>query len=110
MTASGSTLDPGAASSSGSDYTVTFQPSGRRGPAAIGQDLLSVARGLGVEIESSCGGKGVCKKCRVLIGRVGPPTGVSPLTEVATRFQTFRSSYATGREAVAAAGWPARRW
>jgi len=46
-------------------FGVTFQPSGRRGSAAAGQDLLSVARGLGVEIESACGGKGICKKCRV---------------------------------------------
>ena len=46
-------------------FTVTFQPSGRRGSAAAGADLLSVARGLGVEIESICGGKGTCKKCRV---------------------------------------------
>ncbi len=46
-------------------FSVTFQPSGRRGSAAAGQDLLSVARGLGVEIESICGGKGTCKKCRV---------------------------------------------
>src|SRR5665647_1950105 len=38
-------------------FSVTFQPSGRRGSAAAGQDLLSVARGLGVEIESICGGK-----------------------------------------------------
>jgi uncharacterized 2Fe-2S/4Fe-4S cluster protein (DUF4445 family) len=46
-------------------FTVTFQPSGRRGSAAAGQDLLSLARSLGVEIESTCGGKGSCKKCRV---------------------------------------------
>ena len=46
-------------------FTVTFQPSGRRGSAAAGQDLLSVARALGVEIESICGGKGTCKKCQV---------------------------------------------
>jgi uncharacterized 2Fe-2S/4Fe-4S cluster protein (DUF4445 family) len=66
--------------SKASDPTVTFQPSGRRGPAALGQDLLSTARGLGVEIESSCGGKGVCKKCRVLIEST--TEGVSPPTEV----------------------------
>jgi uncharacterized 2Fe-2S/4Fe-4S cluster protein (DUF4445 family) len=63
-----------------SDPTVTFQPSGRRGPVAMGQDLLSTAHGLGVEIESSCGGKGVCKKCRVLIE--SNAEGVSPPTEV----------------------------
>ncbi len=60
---------------SAKEYRVTFQPSGRRGPAQAGQDLLSVARGLGVEIESACGGKGVCKKCRV---RIESP----PVTEV----------------------------
>jgi uncharacterized 2Fe-2S/4Fe-4S cluster protein (DUF4445 family) len=52
------------------EYTVTFQPSGSRGPASHGQDLMSVARSLGVEIESACGGKGTCGKCRV---RVEPP-------------------------------------
>jgi uncharacterized 2Fe-2S/4Fe-4S cluster protein (DUF4445 family) len=49
------------------DFSVTFQPSGRRGFAAAGTDLMSVARALGVEIESTCGGKGTCKKCRVHI-------------------------------------------
>jgi len=46
---------------------VTFQPLGRRGPATPNDDLLSVARRLGVEIESVCGGKGSCAKCRVRI-------------------------------------------
>ena len=61
-------------------FTVTFQPSGRRGSAAAGADLLSVARTLGVEIESACGGKGTCKKCRVHLesapGTLTPPTDV----------------------------------
>jgi uncharacterized 2Fe-2S/4Fe-4S cluster protein (DUF4445 family) len=52
-------------------HTVVFQPSGRRASAASGQDLLSVARSVGVEIESACGGKGKCGKCRV---RVEMPT------------------------------------
>ncbi len=64
----------------GIDPTLTFQPSGRRGMAAIGQDLLSAARSLGVEIESSCGGKGTCKKCRVLIESAAE--GTSPPTEI----------------------------
>jgi uncharacterized 2Fe-2S/4Fe-4S cluster protein (DUF4445 family) len=61
-------------------FVVTFQPSGRRAPVSSGQDLLSVARSLGVEIESVCGGKGVCKKCRVRIE--SPPGCVSPPTDV----------------------------
>ncbi|MBC7293243.1 MAG: 2Fe-2S iron-sulfur cluster binding domain-containing protein, partial [Thermoleophilia bacterium] len=46
---------------------VTFQPSGRRGPALPGQTLLEVARALGVELEAVCGGKGTCGKCRVQV-------------------------------------------
>ena len=65
---------PGAAT-----FAVTFQPSGRRGSAAAGQDLLSVARALGVEIESTCGGKGTCKKCRVHL-ESAPDTVSAPST------------------------------
>lgn len=61
-------------------FKVTFQPSGRRGPAPAGTDLLTVARGLGVEIESVCGGKGTCKKCRVRVET--PPESVSPPTDI----------------------------
>ena len=57
--------EPGTAPEGAPAFSVTFQPSGRRGSAAAGQDLMSVARALGVEIESTCGGKGTCKKCRV---------------------------------------------
>jgi uncharacterized 2Fe-2S/4Fe-4S cluster protein (DUF4445 family) len=64
-------------------FTVTFQPSGRRGPAAAGQDLLSVARALGVEIESICGGKGTCKKCRVHVEST--PENLSAPTPVEER-------------------------
>jgi uncharacterized 2Fe-2S/4Fe-4S cluster protein (DUF4445 family) len=61
------------------EHAVTFQPSGRRGPAEPGRDLLSIARDLGVEIESTCGGKGTCKKCRVRIETL--PETVSPPTD-----------------------------
>jgi len=69
-----------APASGGATFTVTFQPSGRRGSAAAGTDLLSVSRGLGVEIESACGGKGTCKKCRVRIESA--PESLSPPTDV----------------------------
>ncbi len=68
---------PGAAPST---FTVTFQPSGRRGSAEAGADLLSVARGLGVEIESTCGGKGTCKKCRVR--SESGPESLTPPTDI----------------------------
>src|SRR5690606_27249100 len=46
---------------------VVFQPNGRQGDAALGMTLLDVARSLGVEIESICGGRQTCGKCKVLV-------------------------------------------
>ncbi len=42
-------------------------PSGRRGLAPDGETLLDAARQLGVEIESICGGRLTCAKCKVRI-------------------------------------------
>jgi uncharacterized 2Fe-2S/4Fe-4S cluster protein (DUF4445 family) len=47
--------------------TVVFQPAGRRGQIEEGQTVLDAARELGVSLESVCGGKQVCGKCRVRI-------------------------------------------
>ncbi len=46
---------------------VIFQPSGRRGEVVDGTTLLDAARHLGVDIESICGGKGTCGKCKVRV-------------------------------------------
>lgn len=46
---------------------VIFMPSGRRGRVPAGVSLLDAARQLGVEIESICGGRITCGKCRVII-------------------------------------------
>jgi uncharacterized 2Fe-2S/4Fe-4S cluster protein (DUF4445 family) len=42
-------------------------PSGRRGQVADGANLLDAARSLGVEIESICGGRYTCGKCKILV-------------------------------------------
>lgn len=42
-------------------------PSGRRGRVEAGTTLLDAARQLGVEIESICGGRLTCGKCRVRV-------------------------------------------
>ena len=47
--------------------TVVFQPSGHRGQIEKGKSLLEAAQELGVALESVCGGKHVCGKCRVRI-------------------------------------------
>ena len=48
-------------------HQVIFMPSGRRGRVAEGTDVLSAARQLGVEIESLCGGRITCNKCRIRV-------------------------------------------
>ena len=42
-------------------------PSGRRGRVEHGTLILDAARKLGVEIESICGGRQTCEKCRVVV-------------------------------------------
>ncbi len=48
-------------------YRVIFQPAGRQGYVPAGITVLEAARSLGVEIESICGGRQTCGKCRVII-------------------------------------------
>lgn len=44
-----------------------FQPSGRQGQVAKGTSLLEAARQLGVDLDSICGGRQTCGKCKVLV-------------------------------------------
>jgi len=47
------------------DVKVVFMPSGRRGIFPKGTALLSAARSLGVDIDSVCGGRGLCGRCQI---------------------------------------------
>ncbi|MBY5163394.1 ASKHA domain-containing protein [Salsipaludibacter albus] len=56
-------------SPTGSDrVAVTFTPSGRRGELAAGTTVLDAARELGVDLDSVCGGRGICGRCQVAVG------------------------------------------
>ncbi len=46
---------------------MIFQPSGRRGLVEEGTSIRDAAHELGVEIESICGGKQTCGKCKIVI-------------------------------------------
>ena len=50
-----------------SDHTVVFQPHNKTIKVADGDNLIRAAMESGVHINASCGGAGVCGKCRVLI-------------------------------------------
>jgi uncharacterized 2Fe-2S/4Fe-4S cluster protein (DUF4445 family) len=48
-----------------SDALVVFMPSGLRGRFPIGTPLLQAARQLGVDLDSVCGGRGICGRCAI---------------------------------------------
>jgi uncharacterized 2Fe-2S/4Fe-4S cluster protein (DUF4445 family) len=48
------------------DTKIVFLPSGRRGRFPHGTSVLSAARSLGVDVDSVCGGRGLCGRCQVL--------------------------------------------
>ncbi len=68
------------------DHLVVFTPSGRRGRFEEGTNLLDAARSLGVDLDSVCGGRGICGRCQVVpgdgefakLGIVSRPDHLSP--------------------------------
>ena len=49
------------------DSLVVFTPSGKRGRFDEGTNLLDAARSLGVDLDSVCGGRGICGRCQVVV-------------------------------------------
>jgi len=77
---------------------IVFTPSGRRGTFAFGTPLLDAARGLGVDVDSVCGGRGLCGRCQVTCTEgefakhaISSQAGhLSPIGEVETRYSERR--------------------
>jgi len=75
-------------------YNIVFQPSGVRGKVQDGTTMLNAARQLGASLESICGGKGTCGKCKIRIeegnfakyGIQSTITAVTSREEVAAKF------------------------
>jgi uncharacterized 2Fe-2S/4Fe-4S cluster protein (DUF4445 family) len=49
------------------EVLVVFTPSGKRGRFPVGTPLLQAARYLNVDIDSVCGGRGICGRCQILV-------------------------------------------
>lgn len=47
------------------DPLVIFIPSGKRGRFPVSTPVLTAARQLGVDLDSVCGGRGICSKCQI---------------------------------------------
>jgi uncharacterized 2Fe-2S/4Fe-4S cluster protein (DUF4445 family) len=56
------------AQSMSDDPLVIFTPSGKRGRFPVGTPVLTAARQLGVDLDSVCGGRGICSKCQITPG------------------------------------------
>ncbi|WP_417524859.1 ASKHA domain-containing protein [Marinovum sp.] len=80
------------------DPLVVFTPSGKRGRFPAGTPILTAARQLGVDLDSVCGGRGICSKCQITPG-VGEfskhgvtvaPDALSPWNSVEERYDQKR--------------------
>ncbi|MCY4186494.1 MAG: ASKHA domain-containing protein [Rhodobacteraceae bacterium] len=47
------------------DPLIVFSPSGKRGRFPVGTPVLQAARKLGVDLDSVCGGRGICSRCQI---------------------------------------------
>ena len=80
------------------DALVVFTPSGRRGQFAPGTTVLDAARRLGVDLDSVCGGRGICGRCQVEVsegehakhGIVSAADHLSPAGELERRYAAER--------------------
>ena len=81
-----------------SDALVVFTPSGRRGRFEQGTTVLDAARRLGVDLDSVCGGRGICGRCQVEVsegehakhGIVSSSAHLTPADAVEARYAADR--------------------
>ena len=79
---------------SADDVRVIFTPSGKRGRVPEGTSVLAAARMLGVDLDSVCGGRGICSRCQVAPSMGEHPKhgvamdedALSPVNEVERRY------------------------
>lgn len=84
---------------------VVFMPSGRRGKFPLGTPLLQIAQSLGVDIDSVCGGRGICGRCQVecMEGNfqkhqiVSSISHLNPLSEAEKKYSAKRKVLADNR-------------
>jgi len=78
--------------SAGATAQVVFMPSGRRGRFPIGTPVLEAGRSLGVDIDSVCGGRGLCGRCQVHVsGSAGTADSVAPVSAFSAKEKQYAS-------------------
>src|SRR5210317_436100 len=79
-------------------HLVIFTPSGKRGRFPTGTPVLTAARQLGVDLDSVCGGRGICSRCQITPsfgefskhGVVVKPGALSDWNSVEERYKSKR--------------------
>ncbi|HLF31117.1 MAG TPA: 2Fe-2S iron-sulfur cluster-binding protein, partial [Xanthomonadales bacterium] len=70
-------------------HLVVFSPSGKRGRVAAGATVLGAARSLGVDLDSVCGGRAICGRCRIEVAE-----GEMPKHGIVSRAENLESATA----------------
>ncbi len=86
-------------------HRVVFTPSGKRGDFAEGVSLLEAARALGVDLDSVCGGRGICGRCQIDVAEGdfakhaihSSADHVTPSGAVEDRYALKRGAFPAGR-------------
>jgi uncharacterized 2Fe-2S/4Fe-4S cluster protein (DUF4445 family) len=87
------------------DHFIVFTPSGKRGRFDEGTSVLEAARRLGVDLDSVCGGRGICGRCQIEVAegqfqKHGIESRRDHLTDwnaVEARYADLRGALGTGR-------------
>ena len=80
------------------DALLVFMPSGKRGRFPLGTPILQAARNLGVDIDSVCGGRGICGRCQIEVSEGEfAKLGVTSKADHLTPFGKVEQRYADRR-------------
>jgi uncharacterized 2Fe-2S/4Fe-4S cluster protein (DUF4445 family) len=86
-------------------HRIVFTPSGKRGEFEDGTPVLDAARALGVDLDSVCGGRGICSRCQIEVAEgefakhaiTSEADHVSPWNAVEQRYVDKRGPLKPGR-------------
>jgi len=92
-------------SESSEQAQVVFTPSGKRGTFEVGTSILDAARILGVDLDTVCGGRGLCGRCQILCSEgdfskhniVSSADNLGEGTKVEARYQRINGDFPAGR-------------
>ena len=82
-----------------SKFKVFFAPSGKQGLADNNKTVLEIARSLGVDIDSVCGGRAMCGRCQIEVSEGEfAKYGITSKPENLTQRNDTESRYADKRK------------